>query len=53
MRPKGSRNTLVKIDYDIIGRLAGISGGTASTMLWVYWQSLGVRTGSNGIETAC
>ena len=29
MRPKGSRNTLVKIDYDIIGRLAGISGGTA------------------------
>ena len=29
MRPKGSRNTLVKIDYDVIGRLAGISGGTA------------------------
>ena len=29
MRQKGSRNTLVKIDYDLIGELAGIAGGTA------------------------
>ena len=29
MRKKGSRNTLVKIDYDLIGELAGIAGGTA------------------------
>lgn len=28
-RPVGSRNTLVKIDYDVIGRLAGIAGDTA------------------------
>jgi hypothetical protein len=29
MRQKGSRNTLVKIDYDLIGELAGIAGETA------------------------
>jgi len=29
MGQKGSRNTLVKIDYDLIGELAGIAGGTA------------------------
>jgi hypothetical protein len=29
MRPKGSRNTLIRIDYDTIGRMAGISGDTA------------------------
>ena len=29
MRQKGCRNTLVKIDYDSIGELAGIAGGTA------------------------
>ena len=29
MRPKGSRNTLVKIDYDSIGALVGIRGNTA------------------------
>jgi hypothetical protein len=28
-RQKGSRNTLVKIDYDLIGELAGIAGSTA------------------------
>ena len=28
-RPKGSRTVLVKIDYDVIGRLAGISGNSA------------------------
>ena len=28
-RPKGSRTVLVKIDYDVIGRLAGIAGDTA------------------------
>lgn len=29
MRPVGSRNTLVKINYDLIGQLAGIAGDTA------------------------
>lgn len=29
MRQKGSRNTLVKMDYDMIGDLAGIAGDTA------------------------
>ena len=29
MRSKGSRNTLIKIDYDLIGLLAGISGNSA------------------------
>jgi hypothetical protein len=29
MRQKGSRNTLVKIDYDLIGDLAGVAGDTA------------------------
>ena len=29
MRKKGSRNALVKIDYDVIGELARIAGGTA------------------------
>jgi hypothetical protein len=29
MRPTGSRNTLIRIDYDVIGRLAGIAGGAA------------------------
>jgi hypothetical protein len=29
MRNKGSRNALIKIDYDVIGRLAGIAGDTA------------------------
>jgi hypothetical protein len=29
MRQKGSRNTLVRIDYDVIGQLAGIAGDTA------------------------
>ena len=28
-RPKGSRNTLIRITYDDIGRLAGIAGDTA------------------------
>ncbi len=29
VRPKGSRNTLIRITYDDIGRLAGIAGDTA------------------------
>lgn len=29
MRPKGSRNTLIRVDYDTIGRLAGVAGNTA------------------------
>ena len=29
MRQTGSRNTLVKVDYDLIGDLAGIAGDTA------------------------
>lgn len=29
MRSKGSRNTLIRIDYDTIGRMAGVSGDTA------------------------
>ncbi|MBL8888657.1 MAG: hypothetical protein JNL67_01680 [Planctomycetaceae bacterium] len=29
MRQRGSRNTLVKVDYNLIGRLAAISGDTA------------------------
>jgi hypothetical protein len=29
MRQKGSRNTLVRIEYDVIGDLAGIAGDTA------------------------
>ena len=29
MRSKGSRNTLIRIDYDTIGRLAGVAGDTA------------------------
>lgn len=29
MRPTGSRNTLISIDYDVIGQLAGIAGDTA------------------------
>lgn len=29
MRPIGSRNTLVKIDYDLIGGLVGVAGDTA------------------------
>ena len=29
MRNKGSRNALIKIDYDFIGQLAGIAGDTA------------------------
>ena len=29
MRPTGSRNTLIRIDYDVIGQLAGIAGDTA------------------------
>lgn len=29
MRHTGSRNTLVKVDYDLIGDLAGIAGDTA------------------------
>ena len=28
-RPKGSRNTLVRLDYDSIGALVGIRGNTA------------------------
>ena len=28
-RPKGSRNALIRITYDDIGRLAGITGDTA------------------------
>ena len=28
-RKKGSRNTLIRINYDDIGRLAGIAGDTA------------------------
>jgi hypothetical protein len=28
-RPLGSRSTLMKIDYDVIGRLAGVRGDTA------------------------
>lgn len=28
-RPKGSRNALIRITYDDIGRLAGIAGNTA------------------------
>lgn len=28
-RPEGSRNTLIRITYDDIGRLAGIAGDTA------------------------
>ena len=29
MRIKGSRNTLIRIDYDTIGRMAGIAGDSA------------------------
>ena len=29
MRNNGSRNALIKIDYDVIGQLAGIAGDTA------------------------
>ena len=29
MRNRGSRNALIKIDYDVIGQLAGIAGDTA------------------------
>lgn len=29
MRRTGSRNTLIRIDYDVIGQLAGIAGDTA------------------------
>ena len=29
MRQRGSRNTLIRIDYDVIGQLAGIAGDTA------------------------
>ncbi len=29
MRSKGSRNTLIRIDYDTIGRMAGVAGDTA------------------------
>lgn len=29
MRKKGSRNSLIKVDYDFIGKLAGIAGDTA------------------------
>ncbi len=29
MRNKGSRNTLIRIDYDVIGQLAAIAGDTA------------------------
>jgi hypothetical protein len=29
MRTKGSRNALIKIDYDFIGKLAGIAGDSA------------------------
>ena len=29
MRPRGSSNTLIKIDYDVIGQLAGVAGNTA------------------------
>lgn len=29
MRPTGSRNSLIRIDYDVIGQLAGIAGDTA------------------------
>ena len=29
MRNKGSRNALIKIDYDFIGQLAGIAGDSA------------------------
>jgi hypothetical protein len=29
MRPKGSRNTLIRIDYDTIGRMAGVAGDAA------------------------
>ena len=29
MRSKGSRNTLIRINYDTIGRLAGVAGDTA------------------------
>ena len=29
MRQTGSRNTLIRIDYDVIGQLAGIAGDTA------------------------
>ena len=28
-RPRGSRNTLVRLDYDSIGELAGVRGNTA------------------------
>ncbi len=27
-RPKGSRNTLIRLDYDVIGDLAGVRGDT-------------------------
>ena len=30
MRQKVSRNTLMKIDYDLIGDLAGVGGDTAN-----------------------
>ena len=29
MRSKGSRNTLIRINYDTIGRLAGVAGDSA------------------------
>lgn len=29
MRSKGSRNSLIRVDYDVIGKLAGIKGDTA------------------------
>ena len=29
MRSKGSRNTLIRIDYDTIGLMAGVAGDTA------------------------
>ncbi len=29
MRIKGSRNTLIRVDYDKIGRMAGVAGDTA------------------------
>jgi len=29
MRRKGSRNSLIRVDYDVIGKLAGIAGDTA------------------------
>jgi hypothetical protein len=32
MRQRGSRNLLVKIDYDLIGDLAGVAGNTAKLL---------------------